>query len=415
MSGSGGSGGNSGFHSGVQLSGIDYNNFGMQPGAMQGMTSQLNSSMQGMQGMQGMPGMHMMPPMHHVPQHLNGANQSQSPSVISSVQQLSGSGAGGAGGSGGNGPLEDASVIEMISTAIATLDNKKGSSLQAIKKFLSEKFGIDFSENATKLKVSKAVKTGVSKSIFRQEKNSYKLANAGAAGDMRGMYSQQQPGGQYGAQQQHWQQQFPNNIGYPGMPGHFMPAQGFYPQASNYQQSFNMDGAAQGAAADAAQKKKPRRRKNRKNKDGSVPKRRGRGGLTKPMNLSPELAAVCGGDVMGRTDVVKQLWVYIKRERLQNAENKRKIMCDERLQEVFHQPVVDMFEMTKLISAHLTKPTEEQQRAAEAAAAAANAAQQDQGALLQDYGRQNNYQEEEEDDEKDASDANAGEEQWTDQ
>ena len=75
--------------------------------------------------------------------------------------------------------------------------------------------------------------------------------------------------------------------------------------------------------------------------------------LSKPLTLSPELEAVIGKGPMPRTEVVKQLWVYIKKHDLQNPANKRNILADEKLKPVFGKDEVTMFEMTKLVSAHL--------------------------------------------------------------
>lgn len=77
--------------------------------------------------------------------------------------------------------------------------------------------------------------------------------------------------------------------------------------------------------------------------------------LSKPLTLSPELEAVVGKGPMPRTEVVKQLWVYIKKNDLQNPKNKRNILADEKLKPVFGgKAEVTMFEMTKLVSAHLS-------------------------------------------------------------
>ena len=77
--------------------------------------------------------------------------------------------------------------------------------------------------------------------------------------------------------------------------------------------------------------------------------------LSKPMTLTPELEAVVGQGPMARSEVVKQIWVYIKANNLQDPNNKRNIVADEKLKVVFGgKAVVDMFEMTKLVSAHLS-------------------------------------------------------------
>ncbi len=75
----------------------------------------------------------------------------------------------------------------------------------------------------------------------------------------------------------------------------------------------------------------------------------------KPMNISSDLAAVVGAGPMPRSEVVKALWVYIKKNNLQNPANKRNILADENLKKVFGgKSEVSMFEMTKLVSKHLS-------------------------------------------------------------
>lgn len=75
----------------------------------------------------------------------------------------------------------------------------------------------------------------------------------------------------------------------------------------------------------------------------------------KPMNLSPELEAVVGSGPLPRSEVVKKLWAYIKSHGLQDQNNKRNINADDKLKAVFGgKSVVNMFEMTKLVSAHLS-------------------------------------------------------------
>ena len=76
--------------------------------------------------------------------------------------------------------------------------------------------------------------------------------------------------------------------------------------------------------------------------------------LSKPLALSSELEAVIGAGPLPRTEVVKKLWEYIKKHDLQNPANKRNILADEKLKAVFGgKSEVTMFEMTKLVSAHL--------------------------------------------------------------
>ncbi len=75
----------------------------------------------------------------------------------------------------------------------------------------------------------------------------------------------------------------------------------------------------------------------------------------KPMTISADLAEVVGKGPMPRSEVVKKLWVYIKKNGLQDAKNKRNINADDALKKVFGgKGTVSMFEMTKLVSKHLS-------------------------------------------------------------
>ena len=75
--------------------------------------------------------------------------------------------------------------------------------------------------------------------------------------------------------------------------------------------------------------------------------------LLKPLDLSGDLEAVVGKGPMPRSEVVKKLWEYIKKHDLQNPQNKRNILADDKLQPLFGKKEVTMFEMTKLVSAHM--------------------------------------------------------------
>ena len=75
----------------------------------------------------------------------------------------------------------------------------------------------------------------------------------------------------------------------------------------------------------------------------------------KPLTVSADLAAVVGKGPMPRSEVVKKLWVYIKANKLQDETNKRNINADANLKKVFDgKAMVNMFEMTKLVSKHLS-------------------------------------------------------------
>lgn len=83
--------------------------------------------------------------------------------------------------------------------------------------------------------------------------------------------------------------------------------------------------------------------------------RKANAAFMKPLNLTADLEAVVGKGPMPRSEVVKKLWAYIKSNNLQDTNNKRNINADAKLKVVFGgKGVVNMFEMTKLVSKHLS-------------------------------------------------------------
>ncbi len=73
----------------------------------------------------------------------------------------------------------------------------------------------------------------------------------------------------------------------------------------------------------------------------------------KPLTPSATLAAVIGADPLPRTEVTRKIWEYIKKHDLQDPKAKRNINGDAKLKELFGKPTVDMFELTKIVNAHL--------------------------------------------------------------
>ena len=78
-------------------------------------------------------------------------------------------------------------------------------------------------------------------------------------------------------------------------------------------------------------------------------------GIHAPVKPSADLAAIVGADALPRSEVISKVWDYIKSNNLQNPENKREIVADDKLKKVFGKDKATMFEMNKYISAHLTK------------------------------------------------------------
>ena len=74
----------------------------------------------------------------------------------------------------------------------------------------------------------------------------------------------------------------------------------------------------------------------------------------KAMTPSADLAAIVGSKPLPRTEVVKKMWEYIKKNNLQDAKNKRAINADDKLKKIFGKAQVSMFEMTGLVGKHLS-------------------------------------------------------------
>ena len=79
-----------------------------------------------------------------------------------------------------------------------------------------------------------------------------------------------------------------------------------------------------------------------------------RGGIAKPVTPSPELAAIVGTADLPRSEIVSKMWDHIKKNNLQNPENKREILADDKLEKIFGAKKVTMFEMNKHISKHVS-------------------------------------------------------------
>ncbi|KAK2628250.1 hypothetical protein QTJ16_002896 [Diplocarpon rosae] len=113
-----------------------------------------------------------------------------------------------------------------------------------------------------------------------------------------------------------------------------------------------------------AKVKKPRKKSEKKVKeeddsevevgsDGEVKEKPKKGGFHKLYHLSLPLADLVGEPTLSRPQVVKKIWEYIKARDLQDPNDKRQILCDEKLQMVFKQDKVHMFTMNKILSKQL--------------------------------------------------------------
>jgi chromatin remodeling complex protein RSC6 len=93
---------------------------------------------------------------------------------------------------------------------------------------------------------------------------------------------------------------------------------------------------------------------------GVMPKKKTNSAFLKmaqaPLKPSPQLAEVLGSSApISRPQVAKKVWAYIKKHKLQDPKKRREIVADEKLKPVFGKARLDMFQMTKAISKHLSK------------------------------------------------------------
>ena len=104
--------------------------------------------------------------------------------------------------------------------------------------------------------------------------------------------------------------------------------------------------AAKKPAAKATKKAAPKKK--------AAGKRKPNAAFMKALTPSEQLAKVVGAVALARTEVVKKIWLYIKKHKLQDPKNMRNIIADDLLKPIFGgKNVVSMFEMTKHISKHL--------------------------------------------------------------
>jgi chromatin remodeling complex protein RSC6 len=106
-------------------------------------------------------------------------------------------------------------------------------------------------------------------------------------------------------------------------------------------------------AKKAPAKKAPAKKAPAKKAKAPAKKRVPNAAFMKAMTPSDALAAIIGKGPYPRTEVTKKVWEYIKKNKLQDAVNRRMINADAKLKEIFKKAQASMFEMTKMINAHL--------------------------------------------------------------
>ena len=108
------------------------------------------------------------------------------------------------------------------------------------------------------------------------------------------------------------------------------------------------------ATKKTATKKAATKKKVTKKKAKKKTKRKPNPAFMRPLTPSAALAGVIGSKAIPRTKVVQKLWEYIRDNNLQDSKNRRNINADAKLKPVFGKKTVSMFEMTKIISKHLS-------------------------------------------------------------
>ncbi|MFN8737976.1 MAG: SWIB/MDM2 domain-containing protein [Betaproteobacteria bacterium] len=107
------------------------------------------------------------------------------------------------------------------------------------------------------------------------------------------------------------------------------------------------------AAAKKAAPKKAAAKKAAPKKAAKNAARKPNAAFMKPLTPQGPLAAIIGAAPMPRTEVTSKIWAYIKKNKLQDAVNKRMINADDKLKALFGKAQASMFELTKYVSKHL--------------------------------------------------------------
>nr|VDD44272.1 unnamed protein product [Brassica oleracea] len=81
-----------------------------------------------------------------------------------------------------------------------------------------------------------------------------------------------------------------------------------------------------------------------------------RKGILKTVPVSKTLASFAGESELSRATAVKKVWEHIKGNNLQNPENRKEIICDDKLKTIFEgKDKVGFTEIAKLLSPHFPK------------------------------------------------------------
>ncbi|XVF06745.1 hypothetical protein REPUB_Repub06bG0076900 [Reevesia pubescens] len=132
------------------------------------------------------------------------------------------------------------------------------------------------------------------------------------------------------------------------------------PAAAKFSSASAATTTAKSATSKVAQKtpKKPTTSKSKPAKPATPRTMTRPTGILKVTPVSPALGSFLGAKQASRTDAVKQIWTYIKSNNLQNPNNKKEILCDEKLKTIFYgKEKIGFLEIGKMLSRHFVKTT----------------------------------------------------------
>jgi upstream activation factor subunit UAF30 len=114
--------------------------------------------------------------------------------------------------------------------------------------------------------------------------------------------------------------------------------------------------AAKKAVKKAAKKAAPKKAVKKVAKKAAPKKKSARkpnAAFMAPLTASPALAEVIGSKPLPRTEIVKKIWDYIRKNNLQDKKNRRMINADSKLKPLFGKDQISMFELAKVVNKHV--------------------------------------------------------------
>ncbi|KAI4311926.1 hypothetical protein MLD38_036790 [Melastoma candidum] len=267
-----------------------------------------------------------------------------------------------AAGGGGGGAVTDLEIARGVESVLrqSQSDPNSVTTLNGVVRQVEAKLGLDLSHKAAFIRdqigfLLRSPPSGSSNDVYSHHIPNPQMLPHLQQQQLGHPPQHQHPYHQHPPFQQFYQPQ-PQHLGSPHFALHAPQDLNFSPPLPQQQQQQHQQPPPPKPAKAAAKS-----RNSDSNVASSSPKestagtkrRGGPGGLNKVCGVSVELQAIVGEPAMPRTEIVKQLWVYIRKNNLQDPSNKRKIICDDALRAVFETDSTDMFKMNKLLSKHI--------------------------------------------------------------